>query len=792
MIRNYFKIAWRNIRTNKVYFFVNSIGLTIGLSTFILISLFVLNDLNYDRHQSKSHRIGLFQQFMNSSSSGSLFKDIIKNQTGVESLTQISPSRALVGKSDFASYEDRFCFADSNLLQVFEFPMIEGSLNESILAPHKVAISEKMAKKYFKNNSPIGQILKIQLKNESLFEVVGIMQNSPPNTHLEVDFICSFANKKELNGDYYPSYWDLSVLNYILLKEGYTFGQFKSQLPEIIKATNDENSQVWRTDILPLQEIYLNNRTDDKIKATKAIDFVKIFSLVAIAILLLACFNYLNLSLATSNLRGKEIGVRKVSGALQNQLVKQFMGETFLITFFSSIFALILVHFSLPFFSTFADQTLHLSYFFTPSYITMFFGFILLVSFISGLYPAFILSNLKPSTVLKKGSRANGSLSFFRKGLVTFQFGVSVLIIFATLVVFDQLSFLQNKDLGYSRENILTLNIPSQMDVAQRTFLKNELRRSTDIESVTDVSILPGKGISFNKADPSSITDKEIDPTVGLLFVDPSYDDVFGVKVAEGRFFKENSEADKSSYVINQKAAETFSWKVGQNIGYMTYESSPDGSYREVPVNGVVLGIVKDYNQMDLKSEIFPLILSNRAETGTIALKLSNKNLEAGVENIGQIWKNNLPNFPYEYEFLDQIFDYTYKKETKTLYIFGLFAVLTIFISCLGLFGLVTFATQQRIKEIGIRKILGSSVYQIIGLLTKDFSGLLIISLLLAFPIGYWAMNTWLQDFKYRVNISWQVYAISGAIILFISFLTISLKSINAALENPVKSLRSE
>ena len=793
MLRNYFKIAFRNLWKNRTFSIINIAGLAVGLATCLLITLYVLDDLSFDAQQPRAERIGLFQQFANSSSSGSAFGALLRKQTGIEAVTQVSPQRALVSKLNFAAYETHFCLADSNLSRVFEFPMREGNLSDALMLPNKVVISERVAIKYFANKNPIGQTIDVQLTNKSTFLVVGVMQNTPENTHLTIDFLASSQNAKTLLNLQPESFWDFMGMTYLLLAKNTTLAQLETQLPAIQQQTKDPNASAWKLDLIALRDIYLKNRTDDRIKATNAIEFVRIFSAVALCILLLACFNYLNLSSARATLRAREVGVRKTMGAERGQLIAQFLGESFLFTFIATLFALILAQIALPFFNDFAEKNLSFSQLFTPLRLGFLVGFVLFTGLLTGFYPAFVLSGFNPVRILKNYLLPNSGATHFRQGLVVFQFTASVVILVATLVVMNQLYYLQHKDLGYQRNQILTLALPNQATDNQRNALQENLQQQAFVKDITRVSILPGNGVGFNKVSPQSLKNKNEDPSIGQLYADAQFQSVFGVKTIEGRFFQKNNLADRSNFVINREAAKRFGWTLGQTIGYVTYQYNADGSYGEVPVNGQIVGIVEDYHQMDLKSPIFPLMMINNAGGwGQFAIKLQGVDVAAAVEKVGQAWKKQFPNYPFEYKFLDDDFDKTYRKEAQTSRVFALFAGLAIFISCLGLLGLVTFAAEQRTKEIGIRKVLGATVGSVVLLLSKDFLKLVIVAIVIGSPVAYYLMKKWLESFAYKTEISWWIFAVAGALALGVALLTVGFQAIKAALMNPVKSLKTE
>ncbi len=792
MYRNYLKIALRNLVRQRTYAFINIAGLAVGLATCLIIALYVLDDLSFDSQQPKADRIALFQQFLNSSSSGSSFGVLLEKQTGIAAITQVSPQRALVSRHDLATYESRFYLADSNLTKIFEFPLVEGSLQQALNLPNQVVISQRMATKYFANTPPVGQTLDVQMQGKATFTVVGVMQNTPENTHLPIDFLASIHNAKTLLETSPSSYWDFAGMTYFLLSPGATFETIKSQLPAVAKQTNDPNASTWKMDVIPLRDIYLRHRMDDRVRATYAIEFVRIFSAVALCILLLACFNYLNLSSARATLRAREVGVRKAMGAKRSQLIRQFLGESFLFTLIATVLALLLAQIALPRFNDFAGKDLSMLSLLTPDKLVLLVGFVMLTSLLTGLYPAFVLSSFNPVRVLKNYLLPKSGRAYVRRGLVVVQFVISIVMLVATIVVMHQLRYMQHKDLGYQREQVISLAPPAQASESQKSAFRNELRQLASVQALTQVSLLPGTGVGINKLSPQSVTGPQDDVAIGQLFVDSQFPAVFGVQMAKGRFFQKGNNADQSNFVVNESAMKEYNWKLGQTIGYIAYRYNADGSYGEVPVNGQVIGIVEDFNQMDLKSKIMPMMLINSGSWGPMALKLQGTDLSAMVPLLKQVWEKQFPNYPFEYTFLDEAFDKTYRREIQTSRVFGLFAGLSIFISCLGLLGLVAFTAEQRTKEIGVRKVMGASVASIVALLSKDFLKLVLVALVVGTPIAWYGMDTWLQDFAYRIEVPVWAFLLAGSLAALVAFLTMGYLAIKAANVNPVRALRSD
>ncbi len=794
MIKNYLKVAFRNFSKHKLFSFINLVGLTVGLGVCLLILLFVRDELSYDRFHSKADRILLFKQFEGAAVSGSGFAQMIESEiTQVEETARLIKIKALIGSQTQSFYENDFYFADSTVFQIFDFPLTEGNPNTALIAPNNLVISETMAQKYFPNENPIGKTL--EFGNQHNLVITGVMKSLPHNSHLSIDFLCSFQSAPTLMRQDLTGYWDNQSLTYLLLSEGTQPETIAPQIIALAEKTNDPNAGVWQLAGIPVRDIYLRHRFEGRIKAQNAIENVWIFSIVAVFILALACFNYVSLVTARSSTRAREVGVRKVLGAKKNQLLLQFLSESGLVLAIATLFALVAVQVVLPTFNQFINRNLELATLFNPKDIILFLSTFALLSLIAGSYPAFVLSSFKPVAVLKNAMFGNMSDAFFRKVLVLLQFAVSIVMIVATIVVVNQLSFIQNKDLGYQRDQILNITFQGDISQSQKQIFKKEMQGLSAIKSVSLSNMLPGQGSYSNKLVEDYVPEGK---NTGYQYItaDENFLETFGIAMQAGRYFDATSTSDKKQFLVNQAMLEYLEWgdgAIGKEIGYYTYQYTQSGGYEEIPIRGEVIGVVKNYHQSDLKSAIYPMLFKYyQGGESEMAIKIAAGQARNAISAIQEQWKSSFPAEPFTYQFLDESFEQTYANETKTAQVFAIFAALAIFISCLGLLGLVAFAAERRTKEIGVRKVLGASVMNIVGLLSKDFIRLVIISAFIAFPIAWWAMGQWLERFAYRVDLSWWIFALAGLIAVLIALLTVSSQAIRAAVANPVKAIRTE
>lgn len=792
MFFSYLKIAFRNLFTNRLYSIINLAGLTIGLVCCLLIALYIQQELQYDRFNKNAERIVLLTQFENSpGSSGKLAGDMKAQFSQVEKTVRLKNTHPLIKFEPSAAYEPNFYFADSTVFSVFSFPLVKGNAASALKEQYGVVISQAMAQKYFAGKDPMGQ--EFTYNNKFRLHVTGVMKNLPATAHLKIDFLANYANANELVGyDVTNNYWAGDSWTYLLLAPQTSLNAIESQFPAYLKQLNDPNAPyVWKLHLLPLTDIYLKT----SFIAATPITYVYIFSLIGFFILALACFNYINLSTAKASSRAKEVGVRKVMGSSKNQLRWQFILETFCFVVLAVIAAAGVVQLSLPAFNTLVEKNISLAPLLSAKGIICLLAGIALLSITAGLYPAFILSAFAPAAVLKgNAAQGKGKISL-RSVLVVLQFSVSMVMIAATLVVYQQLHFIQHKDLGYQRSQILTLDL-RDAPVNSKQLFTNEVKKLSEVVSATRAYSLPGSGVLQGmKLVSDYVPENSKDASILRLTMDEDFLQTFDIKLIEGRMLNGSVPADKQKFMVNEAAKRFFKWENidGKMTGYYTFQYKQDGSYSEIPVRGEVVGVVSDYNHANLKSTVQPMIISlNDGWESQIAIKLKASGIATGIVQIKKLWQRFFADKPFEYSFLDTSFDTTYKTEVKTASIFGLFAFLAIIISCLGLSGLIAHVAASRHKEIGIRKVLGASVSGLVQLLAKEFILLVAIAWTISFPLAWWAMNKWLQDFAYRISINIWIFIAAGLVALVIAMFTVGFQAIKAAMANPVKSLRTE
>ena len=794
MIRNYLTIAWRNALTHKVATLINVAGLVLGLLSGLLIWAYVSDELAYDRFHQNADRIVLFQQNENSPTSGGKFATDFKSRfTQVTDAVRLTRLKPLVASRQIAFYEPNFWLADSSIFNVFTLPLIKGNPRTALTEQYSVVLAQTTARKYFGNANPMGQLLR--LNNKVTLHVTGVLGELPSTSHLKLDFLVPYMNANELAGyDVTTNYWGGGdTWTYLLLAPGTAVSDLQAQFPTYIKQLNDPNAGVWKLNLVPLTDLYL--RTN--LVATNRLQYVYVFSLVALLILGLACFNYVNLATARATGRAKEVGVRKVLGSSFGQLWGQFMGETGGVLLVAVLLAVLTTWLILPVFNRLADKQLSFQLLFTGTRLVWLGAGLVIVALLAGSYPAFILSSSRPVAALKGNSTRTGKRSWVRQTLIVGQFTVSVVMIVATFVVYYQLQFLRTKDVGYQREQVLTMDLRDATNESKEYF-KQQVLTLPGVESATRAFGLPGSSSVRGEKLVSDYVPKG-SPTGGInrLTTDGDYLKTFGIKLLEGRNLDPNRRADRGAFLVNQAAMKFFGWTTskGKMTGYYTYAYDPNqpGVYREVPQRGEVIGVIEDYNYANLKQSMAPLLITlNDGWEGQLAVRLRGDRILATIQQLHQRWQAQFPDKPFEYEFLDDSFNHTYQTEARTGQVFGWFATLAIFISCLGLFGLAAFTAEQRTREIGIRKVLGASVSSVVSLLSKDFLKLILIAILLASPIAWYAMHRWLGDFAYKITIEWWIFVLSGLLVVGIALLTVGFQSIKAALMNPVKSLRSE
>ena len=768
-------------------------GLGAGMTACFLIYIYVHFEKSYDDFNTKAGRIYRVisdiktpsDVLLWSSTPGAAAINMQKDFPEVEAAVRISGQSFLVRKGDVKFQEDNAVMADSTLFKIFDFPLIYGDKNTALKEPMSIVLSETAAKKYFGNENPVGK--NVLLTGDALnATITGVMKDIPENSDIKADMIVSMSSQKALYGQSIDSVWTgFGLSSYLLLKPGTDPKVFTAKLPAFVnfhtgKELKDQQMGVTFS-LEPLRSIYLYSTRDDS-KAGKIYN-VYIFSIIAIFILLIACINFINLTTARSAERAKEVGIRKVVGAEKFQLAKQFLGESILISLLAFVITVLLSALLLPLFNNLAGKQVSTPFFYHPLYIVSLFLLAIAIGFIAGLYPALILSSFKPLTVLKGRFSTGTKGIFLRKALVIVQFTISIILIIGTIIVYTQLKYMRSQDLGFSKDH--TIIIDANQDKNKDAF-KQSLASVPGVLSTSFSSAIPGGGISTayskvqNKAGDMQIS------SLDIYFVDYNYIDQYKMKVIAGREFSKEFGTDTSqAMVINETAAKLF--------GYSTPAEAVGKNFDQWGRKGKIIGVVKDFHYQALQEPIKPL--SMRIEPGgyqLLSIKVAANNLPSTIKSIESKWNQVIPNRPFDYTFLDESYDKQYRAEDRFGSLFFNFAILAIFISCLGLLGLASYSTIQRTREIGVRKVLGASVSNIITLLSFDFLKLVLIAFIIASPVAWIFMHKWLGDFAYRTSLSWRMFVFAGVAACIIAFGTICLQAIKAAIANPVESLRSE
>ncbi|RFS17785.1 ABC transporter permease [Emticicia sp. C21] len=804
MLRNYLKIAWRNLMLRKAYTAINILGLAIGLASCLLIVLFIQHELSYDKYHAKADRT--FRMTISGALGGKEIKSahasvpagpaLAREIPGVEAFTRLYHDGTFIVKNATESFkEERVVFPDSNLFEVFSVPLLKGNPKTVLREPNTMVITETIATKYFGDSDPIGKTL--TLGEKDVYRITGVCKDVPSNTHFHYNIFAS------INGIKLREKWLASgAYTYIVLRDGYSLEKLNAAMPAIVDkyvapeiqeflgitlAEFKKRGDAFGFEFQPIKDIHLTSHLDGEIEANSDTKYVYIFSAIALFILLIACINFMNLSTASSANRAKEVGVRKVLGSLQGQLIGQFLSESVLITFMALSVALVIVAIALPYFNDLSGKSFEVSVLIKGMMIPFILTACLFIGLLAGSYPAFFLSAFKPVSVLKGKINAGFKSSWLRSTLVTTQFVVSIGMIISTMVVYRQLNYIQNKKVGFDKEQILVLHDTYVLGQQLNT-LKNEIKQLSQVANATMAGYIPA-GASNGAADGFELANGSDHPITyrdQTYYIDDDYLPTLGIGLAAGRNFSRNVRSDTAAILINEAAAKEFGFRnpIGQRL---TSVGDSPASKRTF----TIIGVVKDFHFESIHNRIAPLVMYYGADTYQMAIRVRTSDIPGLLDILEQKWKSHTDN-PFSYSFLNDRFNKTYQSEQRTGQLFSVFASLTIIISCLGLFGLAMFTAQQRTKEIGVRKVLGASVMSIIVLMSKDFIRLILIAILIVSPIAWYIMNQWLQDFAYRVELSWWIFAVAGLLAIIVALLTVSFQSIKAALMNPIKSLKSE
>ncbi|TWJ04892.1 putative ABC transport system permease protein [Mucilaginibacter frigoritolerans] len=811
MIKNYLRSALRNIRKHPFISFINIFGLTVGLTCCLLILAYVKNERSYDKFNKNAKDIyrvtrifysGKGVESLHLSAVAPPFGPLLKSAfPDIEKMTRVlqNGTSALKYKDKLFNEKNGF-LADENFFDFFSVPIVKGDQKTALSEPYSLMMTEATAKRYFGDEDPINKTIQLD-NNKHEFKVTGIYKAFPSNSHLHPDLLLSFSTLKDstIYGEKQleTNFGNNAFYTYLLFPKNYNVGRIESQLPYFLDnyvhlpgmPGNVKTHQATKLTLQKLTDIHLTSHLDDEIEENGNITRVYIFSAIALFILLIACINYMNLSTARSTLRAKEIGIRKVIGAQRKEIISQFLSESILITWVALILAFAITSLVLPLINKLSNQVLSINSLLQWPVLIPILLLPFVIGLISGIYPALFMSSFAPVKVLKGVLKVGSGNISFRKVLVVVQFSISIILIVATTVVYQQLQYIQDKDLGFNKDFILTMDYPNTLTKQYESF-KIDLEKNIAIKNVGRSSRIPSGRLLDEQG--ASVLQGGVMQSVKVdlkcIAADYGFVPTYGMQMASGRNFSKAFSTDTNNFIINEAAVLALGWRTSENA------VGKDIKYGNV--QGKVIGVVKDFHFESLHQQIIPLIMTlpslNQINYGKLSIKIDGNNVKSAIAIINDTWHKYQPEVPFDFTFLDSKFAQLYYSEQQQGNLFTIFSCIAIFIACLGLFGLSAFTITQRVKEIGVRKVLGASVPQIVGELSKDFLKLVLIAAIIALPLAWYAMNKWLLDFASRINISWWVLALAGVIALIIAFATISFQSIKAALANPVKSLRSE
>ena len=796
MFGNYLKITFRNFKRQKVYSLINVAGLAVGMACCICILVYVHHELSYDGFHA--HADNIYRLVMNGDTSGSPFDvalssgpigpTMAKDFPEVEKVVRFhSRNRTPVSYQEKQFLEDGIFYADSTVFDVFTFPFLKGNPETALMNPFSAVITRQTARRYFGSEDPLGKILRFNRQEQ--YAVTGVMKDVPENSHFGFDILLSYETLSVVNRGQIESWTQFVNYTYLLLKDGANPGEIAKKIP----ALNTDHMGFNPTDIgwnlffnlQPLRSIHLHSNLQGEIQGNSDIAYIYIFSSIAFLILLLACINFMNLSTARSTNRAKEVGMRKVLGAVRSKLIKQFLGESLIYSLLSLMLALIFVRMALPLLSSLSGLPLEVYYAEIPRLIPGISGIAIFVGLVAGIYPATVLAGFQPARVIKGGLESAHQKRHFRNMLVVFQLAISAFLIIGTGIIFKQTTFMKNQKLGFDKEHVVVLQLIDNSVRSSIPAVKQELKSLPGVLNVSTSSHIPGWGGLAAAHLPEGFS-REDSQIMRAIRVDPDYLDTLGIELAAGRNLSPEFPSDtQESVLINEAAVKRFGWD--NPLGKKIQQIYGNQQTR------TVIGVVKDFHMSSLHNVIEPMFINaSYPEINTLCIRIASGNITGMLDSIRSTWKKVVPNAPFDYFFLDESFDSQYRVEERLSRLFAYFSLLAIFIACLGLFGMACYSAEKRTKEIGIRKVLGASVSGIVLMLTRELVRLFLIANIVSWPIVYMASQKWLQNFAYRTHIGLEIFLLSAILILVITLGTISYQAVKAALANPVKSLRYE
>ncbi|MCF0061049.1 ABC transporter permease [Dyadobacter chenwenxiniae] len=796
MLRNQIKIALRNLRSAGLFTTLNVAGLTGGMVAAVFILLWVQNELSFDNFHAKSERISRIvthlkvskEETWHWSNTPLLLAEETKVIPEIEAVSRVNAASNLpVRIGDRKIIGENAVYVDTNWFSLFDYQFVDGSAAQFRSAIRNVAITEAKAQQLFGRPNVAGTIIRIDTLD---YTIAAVYKNNPPNSSFQYDYILPLgaylANPKTYEGD--KSWNQFNYQTFILLRHDADRKKVAAKLTALISKFKKDDKGNPSSDIVleaePLANMHFNTEIQGSDKSKGDRKTIYIFFGMALVILLVACINYVNITTARASVRSKEVGVKKLLGAKHSHLFAQFMTESVLTCLMAFGLALVLIYSLMPVFNDVTEKSFALSFSNKPLWFVLL-GTTVSAILLTGIYPSLLLSSFRPFEILRGSNVLGSSNAGFRKGLVVLQFTVTVVFLISALVVFQQMKFIREKELGYDRAHAFGLRLPWAMKnkIQPATFKEQLLRES----SIADVTISSQSIVQINSSTTGSYDwdgrPKDFNPVVSQMAVESNFQSMFGLKIAEGRWFDDKRLTDKQNVVLNETAVKKLMLKkpvVGKRFNFQGKK-------------GVVIGVVKDFHYKSLREKIEPLVLFNDLSWsfGIYVKAQPGRDAEA-IRATQKVWEEMIPNYPLEYNFLDETYDKLYKNEAKTATLFNTFTTIAVLISSLGLFGLATFTAERRMKEIGIRKVLGASVTAIVSLLSKDFLILVLISIVVASPVGYYFMDKWLRGFEYKIDLKWWLFAMAGSTAIVIALVTISFQSIKAALTNPVKSLKTE
>ena len=797
MIKNYLKITLRNMLKYKAYLGINVLGLTVALACSILALAFINDELSFDKFHTKKDRIyRLNKRSLNLNTgvstktalnSGSMGPTILGNYPDVENITRICPwwDDVVISWGDKNVKVKDFLFVDSTFFDLFDFKLIKGNQNSALVAPSSIIITEDLAKKLFGENDPIGQTV-IGLQSLE-YHVTGVVENPPRNSHIQYDALISWTTTVPGTGPlpftWMNNWWAQAIFTYTLINKGVDVDQLQSKFPDFMQRNFPDRADQYFLYLQPFQDIYLKSSDVTGIRNARLGSglYIKIFSLTAIFVLLIACINYININTAKATKRAREVGIRKVMGASKKQLLLQFFGESFLITLLSGLFALFLADLAIPAFNQLAGRYIPIDILLSTKILIPTVGIIALVSIVAGTYPALVLSSFSPASALRSSAISKITGNTARQVLTTFQFGISVMLITGTILVFSQMDYLRTKDLGFAKDQVLVISIDNSISSKYQTF-QNEIERHPDVISTAAGQAAIGSG-TFTTTVVKEGREDELE--VRIFRTDGNFIKTYGMEIMEGRDLDTKIASDSNALIVNEAFVKQMGWEDPTN---QQVQFNPQGP--KFPI----IGVVKNFHYNPLTtSTVGPIAMFIWPRNfHNLSVRITGKNIPETLSYIESIWNNFESRFPFEYYFVDQWFNDNYKAQEQLFKTITVFSMISILIACLGLYGLTSFTIEQRTKEIGIRKVFGASVSSIATMINKKIILLVGIGFLIASPFTYYLVDGWLQSFAYRIPVYSWAFIVAGLLVVAIAVLSVSIQALKAAMVSPVKSLSHE